>query len=151
MSSINKVIIVGNLGRDPESRQTQSGKTLARFSVATSDRWTDRDGNRQERTEWHNIKAWGTLGDQCQRFLKRGSKVYVEGRIESRVDQQNRKFTDIVANEVVFLDARAGGGRPSGDEGSWGGGSSSAGGSWGNSENSGGGSGGWGGGGGGST
>ena len=126
MSSINKVIIVGNLGRDPESRQTQSGRNLVRFSVATSDRWTDREGNRQERTEWHNVKAWATLADQCQRFLRRGSKVYIEGRLESRemVDQktgQNRRFWDIVANEVVFLDSRGGGN----SDGGWSGGGSS--------------------------
>ena len=110
MSSINKVVLVGNLGRDPESRQTQSGRTIAKFSLATSDRWTDREGNRQERTEWHNVKAWGSLGEQCERFLRAGSKVYVEGRLGSRemTDQhgQTRRFWDIVANEVIFLDRR---------------------------------------------
>ena len=111
MSSINKVVLVGNLGRDPESKQTQSGRTITTFSVATSERWSDKDGNRQERTEWHNIKTFGPVGDICARFLRRGSKVYVEGRLESRevVDQasgQSRKFWNIVASEVVFLDRK---------------------------------------------
>lgn len=111
MSSINKVVLVGNLGRDPENRQTQNGRTITTFSVATSERWTDKQGERQERTEWHNIKAFGSLADICARFLRRGSKVYVEGRLESRevVDQssgQSRRFWDVVASDVVFLDRK---------------------------------------------
>tara|TARA_Y100001937_G_C7097776_1_gene320971 strand:- start:1140 stop:1490 length:351 start_codon:yes stop_codon:yes gene_type:complete len=116
MSSVNKVVLIGNLGRDPEIRQTSAGRTLARFSLATSERWTDREGNRQERTEWHNVKAWGSLGEQCERFLRAGRKVYVEGRLESRemTDQQtgqDRRFWDIVAEEVIFLDRDPGGER----------------------------------------
>jgi single-strand DNA-binding protein len=116
MSSVNKVVLIGNLGRDPEIRQTSAGQTLARFSLATSDRWVDREGNRQERTEWHNVKAWGRLGEQCERFLRAGRKVYIEGRLESRemTDQQtgqNRRFWDIVANEIIFLDRNPGGER----------------------------------------
>lgn len=104
--SINKVILVGNLGKDPESRQTQSGHTLTRFGLATSERWSDKSGERQERTTWHNIKAWGKLGELCGNYLRKGSKVYVEGRLETREDDQGRKFTDVVANDVVFLESR---------------------------------------------
>ena len=104
--SINKVILVGNLGKDPESRQTQSGHTLTRFGLATSERWSDKSGERQERTTWHNIKAWGKLGELCGNYLRKGSKVYVEGRLETREDDQGRKFTDVVANDVVFLETR---------------------------------------------
>ena len=111
--SINKVILVGNLGKDPESRQTQSGHTLTRFGLATSERWSDKGGQRQERTTWHNIKAWGKLGELCGNYLRKGSKVYVEGRLETREDDQGRKFTDIVANDVVFLDSKGGSSNPS--------------------------------------
>jgi len=104
--SINKVILVGNLGKDPESRQTQSGHTLTRFGLATSERWSDKSGERQERTTWHNIKAWGKLGELCGNYLRKGSKVYVEGRLETREDDQGRRFTDVVANDVVFLETR---------------------------------------------
>jgi len=101
--SVNRVILIGNLGKDPESRQTQSGHNLTRFGIATSERWV-KDGATQERTEWHNIKAWGKLGENCQRFLSKGSKVYVDGRLESREDDQGRKFIDVVANDVIFLE-----------------------------------------------
>ena len=104
--SINKVILVGNLGKDPESRTTNTGHTLTRFGLATSERWSDKSGERQERTTWHNIKAWGKLGELCGNYLRKGSKVYIEGRLETREDDQGRKFTDVVANDVVFLDAR---------------------------------------------
>ena len=104
--SINKVILVGNLGRDPESRETSNGKTLCRFSLATSDRWTDREGQQQERTVWHNVKCWAGLANLCQQHLRKGSKVYVEGRLESREDEQGRKFWDVVAQDVVFLDPK---------------------------------------------
>jgi single-strand DNA-binding protein len=106
--SINKVILVGNLGKDPESRQTQSGHTLTRFGLATSERWSNREGERQERTTWHNVKAWGKLGEICASYLRKGSKVYVEGKLQTREDDQGRKFTDIVADEIVFLEAKGG-------------------------------------------
>jgi len=102
--SINKVILVGNLGRDPEARETSNGKTLCRFSMATSEKWTTRDGQTQERTVWHNIKCWGGLAKLCQQHISKGSKVYVEGRLESREDEQGRKYWDVIASDVVFLD-----------------------------------------------
>lgn len=113
MSSINKVILVGNLGQEPESRTTNTGHTLTRFGVATSERWNTKAGEKQEKTTWHNVKAWGKLGELCNNYLRKGSKVYVEGRIEVREDDQGRKFTDIVANQVVFLDAKGGSSNPS--------------------------------------
>ena len=104
--SINKVILVGNLGKDPESRTTNTGHTLTRFGLATSERWSDKSGQRQERTTWHNVKAWGKLGELCNSYLRKGSKVYIEGKLETREDDQGRKFTDVVANDVVFLETK---------------------------------------------
>ncbi|MBI05358.1 MAG: single-stranded DNA-binding protein [Rhodospirillaceae bacterium] len=104
--SINKVTIVGNVGKDPEAKETSTGKTLCRFSVATSERWTDKAGAAQERTEWHSIKCWGGLANLCRQYLKRGAKVAIEGRLESREDEQGRRFWDIVANDVVFMSKR---------------------------------------------
>ena len=103
--SVNKVIILGNLGRDPEVRYTQSGKAVANFSVATTSR-RSKDGN--ESTEWHNIVVWDQLADLCGRFLNKGSKIYVEGRLQTREyndrDGNKRRSTEVVAREVVFLD-----------------------------------------------
>ncbi|MGZ7033042.1 MAG: single-stranded DNA-binding protein, partial [Thermoanaerobaculia bacterium] len=81
---INKVILVGRLGKDPEIRSTPSGTSVARFSLATDEKFTDRNGEKQERTEWHNIVAWGKLAEICGQYLKKGKLVYVEGRIQSR-------------------------------------------------------------------
>ena len=122
--SINKVTLVGNLGRDPEAKQTTSGKTLCRFSLATSERWTDKSsGQQQERTEWHSIKCWGGLANLCQQHLRKGAKVYVEGRLQSREDEQGRKFWDVIAADVVFLDRPPRAQQPpaaQSGEGSWG-------------------------------
>jgi len=111
MSSLNKVLLIGNLGKDPEIRYTQNGQSVATFSLATSDNWTDQTGNRQERTEWHNVVAWGKLADLSQRFLAKGRQVYIEGRIQSRewTDQSGvkRRTTEIIASSIVFLGARA--------------------------------------------
>ena len=111
MSSLNKVLLIGNLGKDPEIRYTQNGQAVATFSLATSDNWTDQAGNRQERTEWHRIVAWGKLADLCQRFLAKGRQVYIEGRIQSReyTDQSGakRNTTEIIASSIVFLGSRA--------------------------------------------
>ena len=133
MSSVNKVILIGNLGADPEVRHTQGGSAVANLSVATNERWTDRDGNPQERTEWHNVTVWGKTAEHCGQYLSKGRSVYVEGRIQSRTytdrDGNERKATDIVAQQVAFLggrdDAQSGGqgGNRSG-RGSWGGGGS---------------------------
>ena len=121
--SVNKVILVGNLGREPEIRRTQSGKTVASFSVATS---TRRGGGRdaQENTDWHRIVAWEQLAELCERLLRKGSKVYIEGRLQTREytdrDGNNRRTTEVVAREMVFFDTRGGGG--GGEGGGYGGG-----------------------------
>jgi len=105
--SVNKVILVGNLGKDPEVRFTNNGSAVARFPIATSEVWNDRDGNRQERTEWHNIIVWGKQGEHCGQYLAKGRQVYVEGSIRSRSydDKSGNKryVTEIVAQRVQFL------------------------------------------------
>lgn len=112
MSGINKVIIIGRLGADPEVRQVSSGNSVATLSVATSEKWTDRDGQAQERTEWHRVIAWGKLADICGKFLAKGRQVYVEGRLQTRQweDSQGQKryTTEIVANTVQFLGGQQG-------------------------------------------
>ncbi len=115
---INKVILVGNVGRDPETRAIPSGTTLCKFSVATSEpRFKDRETG-EPHTEWHNIVAWGKLGDFCSNYLSRGRQVYIEGRIRTRTyeqDGQKKYFTEIHADVVELLgrrDDRAGGGGP---------------------------------------
>jgi single-strand DNA-binding protein len=105
--SVNKVILIGNLGKDPEVRYTPNGRAVARFSIATSEMWTDTDGNRQERTEWHNIVVWGKQGETCGQYLAKGRQVFIEGSIRSRsFDDKNgnkRYVTEIVAQRVRFL------------------------------------------------
>lgn len=105
--SVNKVILIGNLGKDPEVRFTANGRAVARFPIATSEQWTDAEGNRQERTEWHNIIVWGKQGESCGQYLAKGRQVFVEGSIRSRsFDDKNgnkRYITEIVAQRVRFL------------------------------------------------
>src|SRR3989304_2021242 len=105
--SVNKAILIGNLGKDPEVRFTANGKAVARFSIATSEVWNDAEGNRQERTEWHNIVVWGKQGESCGQYLAKGRQVYVEGSIRSRTydDKSGNKryITEIVAQRVRFL------------------------------------------------
>jgi len=105
--SLNKVLLMGNLGKDPELRYTASGKAVATFSVATSQRWKDQEGKDQERTEWHRIVAWGRLGEICGEYLNKGKQVFIEGRIQSRdwEDQDGVKRTtvEIVANDLIML------------------------------------------------
>lgn len=107
MAGVNKVILVGNLGKDPEVRYTGSGQAVANFSLATSENWTDKAGQKQERTEWHRIVVWGKLGELCGEYLTKGRQVYLEGRIQTRewVDKENKKnySTEIVVSNVVFL------------------------------------------------
>ena len=90
---LNKVMLIGRLGRDPEIRYTQSGNAVASFSIATSEYWRDKQGQRQEKTEWHDIVAWDRLADQAQSYLKKGSMVYIEGKLQTRSwdDQQGQK------------------------------------------------------------
>ena len=105
--SVNIAIVVGNLGKDPEVRFTQSGRAVANFSVATNESWVGQDGNRQERTEWHNIVVWGKQAESCGQYLAKGRQVLVHGRIQTRkwTDQngQDRYTTEIVAQRVQFL------------------------------------------------
>lgn len=111
--SLNKVLLIGNLGKDPELRYTTSGVAVATFSLATSESWKDQDGNAQEKTEWHNIVAWRKLAEICGEWLKKGKKVYIEGRIQTRnYDDKNtgqkRYITEIVADNLIMLDGGGG-------------------------------------------
>jgi single-strand DNA-binding protein len=118
MAGINKVIIVGHLGKDPEVRYTPSGSAVANFSVATSETWKDKTtGEKKERTEWHRIVAWDKLGEICGEYLSKGRQVYVEGKLQTRSyddkDGIKRYTTEIIATDVQFLGARdSGSSRP---------------------------------------
>ena len=109
--SVNRVILVGRLGRDPETRYTASGQAVANFSVATDESYKDRNGERQKRTEWHKIVVWGKQAEIAQQYLKKGSLVFIEGRIQSREwqDKEGQKRTsfEIVANNFRMLGGRA--------------------------------------------
>jgi single-strand DNA-binding protein len=121
MASVNRVILVGNLGRDPELRYTAGGQPVASFSVATNERWNDREGKTQERTEWHRIVVWGKQGENCANYLQKGRTVYIEGRLQTREwedkEGQKRQTTEVVAQSVQFLDRREGAPRGSGSAG----------------------------------
>ncbi len=108
--SLNKAQLIGNLGADPEIRSTNSGTRVATLSVATSRQWTGRDGQNQEKTEWHRVICWDRLAEVCERFLKRGDRVYIEGSIEYRQwegqDGQTRYTTEIRAREMIMLGGR---------------------------------------------
>ena len=132
---LNKAMVIGNLGRDPEMRYTQGGQAVANFSVATSRRWTGRDGEPGEETEWHNIVAWSKLAETCNEYLSKGSSVYIEGRIQTRKYEDRegitRYRTEIVAQHMQMLDRRprsdggggdGGGGDGGGGDGGGGGG-----------------------------
>lgn len=110
MSSLNKVMLIGHLGKDPEVRYTPDGAPVATFSLATSENWTDKSGSRQEHTEWHTIVAWNKLADLCKRFLTKGRQVYIEGRIRTRDwndrDGNKRKTTEVIATQMVLLGSR---------------------------------------------
>jgi len=121
--SLNKVQLIGNVGRDPEMRYLQSGEPVTTFSVATNRRWSAPDGQPREETEWHNVVAWRKLAEQCNEYLAKGRKVYIEGRLQTRSwdDQasgQKRFRTEIVADRMLMLDSRD----PRGREGGSGGG-----------------------------
>jgi len=122
MAGVNKVIIVGNVGRDPEVRYTQSGKAVASFSVATSERFQDKEGQPQERTEWHRVVAWGRLAEICGEYLRKGKQIYVEGRLQTRdwedKDGHKRYTTEVIANVMQMLGRRGEDGGATTDEGS---------------------------------
>jgi single-strand DNA-binding protein len=107
---LNKVMIIGNLGRDPEMRYTPSGKPVTTFSVATSRTWSTSDGEKREETEWFNVVAWSSLAEICKQYLSKGQQVYIEGRLQTRHwdDQEGNKHTsvEIVANEMIILSER---------------------------------------------
>ena len=110
---VNKVILIGNLGADPEVRYTGDGTAVANFSLATAESWKDRtSGERQERTEWHRVVLWRQLAELAKEYLKKGSKVYIEGKLQTRSwdDQsgQKRYTTEVVGNQMNFLDSRDG-------------------------------------------
>jgi len=157
MAGVNKVILIGNLGADPETRQTQSGP-VCNMRVATTERWTSQDGQKQERTEWHTVVVWGRQAENCQRYLAKGKPVYIEGSLRSRTytDQEGkeRRVWDVQAQTIQFLGegrgeggdapqrddgnrAQGGDGRgsrpaPQGGGGGWGNPGGSGGGGWGN-------------------
>lgn len=110
MTNVNKAILIGRLGKDPEVRRTTSGSPVARFSLATNEVWTDKNGEKQERTEWHNIVAWSKLAEICEQYLSKGKLVYIEGRIQTREyddrDGNKRRITEIVASDMKMLGAR---------------------------------------------
>ncbi len=122
MKGINKVIIVGNLGRDPEMRYTPSGSAVANLAVATSESWKDKQtGEKQEKTEWHRIVMFNRLAEIAGEYLKKGSKIYIEGKLQTRKWQdkegQDRYTTEIVGNEMQMLDGRGGATEPRGNPG----------------------------------
>jgi len=108
--SVNKVILVGNLGKDPELRYTPSGTAVATFSLATTERYKDREGNRQDKTEWHNIVAWRQLAEICGKFLHKGKQVYIEGKIQNRSyddrDGNKRYISEVVVDQMQMLGSR---------------------------------------------
>ena len=110
MASVNKVILIGNLGKDPEVRTTPQGTSLARFSIATTTTWKDASGAKQERTEWHDIVAWERLAQICGEYLHKGKMVYVEGSLQTRSwedqDGKKRYKTEVKANNVIMLSPR---------------------------------------------
>jgi len=122
MRSLNKVMLIGNLGNDPEVRRTQAGQAVATFRLATNESWNDRDGNRQDRTEWHRVVAWARLAEIVGEYMRKGRQVFVEGRIQTRQWQdqqgQTRYTTEVVAQNVLMLGGR---GEGAGDAGPGGG------------------------------
>lgn len=107
---LNKVMLIGRLGQDPELKYTQSGVAVVNFSMATGLKWKDQEGNLQEKTEWHNVKAWRGLAETCSNYLKKGSKVYVEGRLEtSNWEDENKKKhykTEVIIDDLIMLDSK---------------------------------------------
>ena len=110
MANLNKVILIGRLGQDPEAKETPSGAFVANFSMATNEFWTDKQGEKQERTEWHNVVAWDKLADLANNYLHRGSNIYCEGKLQTRSwesEEGEKKYkTEIVASNIQFLDKK---------------------------------------------
>jgi len=114
MASVNKVILIGRLGKAPELRYTQSNRAVSELRLATDLSWTGQDGQRQSKTEWHSVIVWGKDAENCERYLQKGSQVYVEGRLETRdwtdKDGQKRYKTEVISDRVMFLGGRGEGG-----------------------------------------
>ncbi|MBD3422329.1 MAG: single-stranded DNA-binding protein [Chitinivibrionales bacterium] len=115
MASVNKAILIGNLGKDPELKYTPGGQAVTTFPIATTERWNDKSGQRQEKTEWHNIVVWGKMAETANQYLSKGRPVYIEGRISTRSwddrDGNKRYRTEIVAQSFQFLGSSSGAGR----------------------------------------
>jgi len=107
MASLNKVLLIGNLGRDPELRYTPSGRAVANFSIATTEQWKDKDGQKQDRTDWHNIVLWGRQAEIAKDYLRKGKQIYLEGRIQTRSydDKEGNKkwITEIIGDRFLML------------------------------------------------
>ncbi len=133
MAGLNKVILIGNLGRDPELRYTANGQPVANFSIATTESWNSKAGERESRTEWHRIVAWGKLAEICGEYLAKGKQVYIEGKLQTREwedrEGNKRQTTEIVARELQMLGRRGDtdGGQGGGDFGGGGPGPSDSG------------------------
>jgi single-strand DNA-binding protein len=113
MGSVNKVILVGNLGADPELKYTPSSRALCNLRIATTEVYKDKGGQRQEKTEWHRVTVWGDQAENCSKYLSKGRSVYIEGRLQTRSyekEGQKHYATDVVADRVVFLGSGGGGG-----------------------------------------
>lgn len=112
--ALNRAEIIGNLGNDPELKSTPSGNSVCNFSVATNEKWKDKEGNEQERTEWHRVVVWGKSAESCAKFLSKGRQVFVEGKLQTRSwenkDGVKMYTTEIIAKRVDFLGAKEGGG-----------------------------------------
>jgi single-strand DNA-binding protein len=142
MGSVNKVILIGNLGADPELKYTPSNRPVCNLRIATNEVFKDKSGQRQERTEWHRVTVWGEQAENCSKYLAKGRSVYVEGRLQTRSydkDGQKHYATDVVADRVVFLSDGAGAGGGGARRGGGGGGGGRG---WGEEQPSGGGGGG---------
>jgi single-strand DNA-binding protein len=118
--TVNKVILIGRLGKDPEVKYTQGGTAIARFSLATDEFWKDQNGDRQQRTEWHNIVAWDKLADICGQYLTKGKQVYIEGKLQTRSwedKEGNKRYTtEIRADNMVMLGSRSEAGTGGGEK-----------------------------------
>ena len=123
MASVNKVILIGNLGKDPEVRYSQAGAAIASFNVATTETWKKQDGTKEELTEWHRIVAFGRLGEICGEYLSKGSKVFIEGRLQTRKWEDKEGITkyttEIVAREMKMLSPRGSSGDSSQAQGQY--------------------------------
>ncbi len=112
MRGVNKVILIGNLGRDPEVRYTRSGTAVANLNIATSENWTDKSGQKQERTEWHRVVAWDKLAEIAKEYLTKGKQVYIEGRLQTRSwddrDGNKRYTTEVRVDQMLMLGGRGG-------------------------------------------